>query len=56
MMKTTAKILSVTLLSLFASCSHKPDTILETVKAERGELTETVTATGTIESLSLIHI
>ncbi len=56
MMKTTAKILSVTLLSLFASCSHKPDTILETVKAERGELTETVTATGTIESVTQVDV
>lgn len=55
-MKTTAKILSVTLLSLFASCSHKPDTILETVKAERGELTETVTATGTIESVTQVDV
>lgn len=56
MMKTTAKILSMTLLSLFASCSHKPDTILETVKAERGELTETVTATGTIESVTQVDV
>ena len=56
MLKTTAKILSVTLLSLFASCSHKPDTILETVKAERGELTETVTATGTIESVTQVDV
>lgn len=56
MMKTIAKILSVTLLSLFASCSHKPDTILETVKAERGELTETVTATGTIESVTQVDV
>ena len=56
MIKTTAKILSVTLLSLFASCSHKPDTILETVKAERGELTETVTATGTIESVTQVDV
>lgn len=55
-MKTIAKILSVTLLSLFASCSHKPDTILETVKAERGELTETVTATGTIESVTQVDV
>ena len=56
MMKTIAKILSVSLLSLFASCSHKPDTILETVKAERGELTETVTATGTIESVTQVDV
>ncbi|WP_302575020.1 efflux RND transporter periplasmic adaptor subunit [uncultured Duncaniella sp.] len=56
MMKTTAKILSVTLLSLSASCIHKPDTILETVKAERGELTETVTATGTIESVTQVDV
>ena len=56
MMKTISKILSVTLLSLFASCSHKPDTILETVKAERGELTETVTATGTIESVTQVDV
>ena len=55
-MKTTAKILSVTLLSLFASCSHKPDPILEPVKAERGELTETVTATGTIESVTQVDV
>ena len=56
MMKSIANILSVTLLSLFASCSHKPDTILETVKAERGELTETVTATGTIESVTQVDV
>lgn len=44
------------LLLLLAACSKKDRVSLETVKAERGELTETVTATGTIESATQVDV
>ncbi len=45
-----------TLLLLLGACGKKPSVSLETVKAERGELTETVTATGTIESATQVDV
>ncbi|MDE6512195.1 MAG: efflux RND transporter periplasmic adaptor subunit [Muribaculaceae bacterium] len=44
------------LLLLLGACGKKPSVRLETVKAERGELTETVTATGTIESATQVDV
>lgn len=44
------------MLLLFGACGKKPSVSLETVKAERGELTETVTATGTIESATQVDV
>lgn len=41
---------------LLAGCSSKEKVTLETVKAELGELTETVTATGTVESVTQVDV
>lgn len=55
-MKTAGHITLLAALLLLASCGRKEDVRLETVKAERGELTETVTATGTIESVTQVNV
>lgn len=39
-----------------ASCTKKESVQLDTVKVERGELTETVTATGTVESVTQVDV
>ena len=39
-----------------AACSHESETTLSTVKVERGDLTETVTATGTVESVTQVDV
>lgn len=39
-----------------ASCGKKSKTSIETAVVERGELTETVTATGTIESVTQVDV
>lgn len=44
------------LLLALAGCSKKQNITLDTVRAERGELTETVTATGTIESVTQVDV
>lgn len=44
------------MLLLLGACGKEPSVSLETVKAERGELTETVTATGTIESATQVDV
>lgn len=41
---------------ILAACNEKEAVSLETVRAERGELTETVTATGTIESVTQVDV
>lgn len=41
---------------MLAACGETPKVTLETVKVERGELTETVTATGTIESVTQVDV
>lgn len=41
---------------MLAGCGKKQKVTLETVTAERGELTETVTATGTIESVTQVDV
>jgi len=53
----TSKIILLAVASLMVSgCGKKPQMSLETVKVERGELTETVTATGTIESVTQVDV
>lgn len=44
------------LLLLLAACGKQQNVSLDTTKAERGELTETVTATGTIESVTQVDV
>ena len=41
---------------LMSSCGKKQEITLETVKVERGEISETVTATGTIESVTQVDV
>lgn len=43
-------------LLLATACGDKRKVSLETVRAERGELTETVTATGTVESVTQVDV
>ena len=56
MTKITQLLLTAAVLSSLGACSKQPDVSLETVRAERGELTETVTATGTIESVTQVDV
>lgn len=55
-MKITSHLPILATILLLASCGKKQTVVLETVKAERGELTETVTATGTIESVTQVDV
>ncbi len=55
-MKSVNLILSLTLLVPAAACTQRQKTQIETVTAERGELTETVTATGTVESVTQVDV
>lgn len=56
-MKTLTNILLIAATALaVASCGKKPSVELDTVKVERGELTETVTATGTVESVTQVDV
>lgn len=55
-MKISRLILILPTIILLASCGKKQSVVLETVKAQRGELTETVTATGTIESVTQVDV
>ncbi|MCM1483410.1 MAG: efflux RND transporter periplasmic adaptor subunit [Muribaculaceae bacterium] len=52
---TTAGFTLAILLSLSA-CSKETKVKLDTVKVEKGELTETVTATGTVESVTQVDV
>ena len=56
MTKIVIRTLVASSLLIFAGCSKKQSVSLDTVKAERGELTETVTATGTIESVTQVDV
>ncbi len=49
-------IFAAAILACVSSCGKKETVSLETVTAERGELTETVTATGTIESVTQVDV
>jgi len=53
-MKKSIIFLAATL--TLTACGKKPQVSIETVRAERGELTETVTATGTIESVTQVDV
>lgn len=44
------------LLLLACGCGKESKVSLETIKAEKGELTETVTATGTLESVTQVEV
>lgn len=55
-MKKITQILLATAIVGTAACSRKPTTELDTVKAEYGEITEIVTATGTIESATQVDV
>ena len=44
------------LLLALGSCGKENKVTLDTVKAEKGELTETVTATGTVESVTQVDV
>ncbi len=43
-------------LTILAACNSKPAVSLDTAKAAKGEISETVTATGTIESASQVDV
>lgn len=49
-------LLAFQLLVLFGSCSKKEGISLETCKVERGDLSESVTATGTVESVTQVDV
>ncbi|MBD5275979.1 MAG: efflux RND transporter periplasmic adaptor subunit [Bacteroides sp.] len=55
-MNIKTQILTLGFLMLLGACGKKQSVSLETVKVERGELTETVTATGTIESATQVDV
>ncbi|MDE6342198.1 MAG: efflux RND transporter periplasmic adaptor subunit [Muribaculaceae bacterium] len=55
-MKILKHLLLIALPLLAAGCKKEQSTSLETVRAERGELSETVTATGTIESVTQVDV
>lgn len=54
MMKNS--ILTLLALGALASCDRTPATALETVTATRGEISQTVTATGTVESVTQVDV
>lgn len=53
---TTRLTLAASTVMLLGACSNNQSMSLDTVKVERGELTETVTATGTIESVTQVDV
>lgn len=57
-MKTKLRNISLTLLvaTIASSCGKEVKPTLETVEVTRGELSETVTATGTIESVTQVDV
>ena len=56
-MRSVIKMMSPLAILLIVSACGKEDKVrLETVKAETGELTETVTATGTVESVTQVDV
>lgn len=56
MTKSIIHVFAASSLLILAACDKKPVTTLDTAKAEPGELTETVTATGTIESVTQVDV
>lgn len=55
-MKINSLILTFAAVLVLSACGKKQEMSLESVTAERGELTETVTATGTIESVTQVDV
>lgn len=55
-MKSIQLLTTAAVLILTAACGNKNAVSLETVKAEKGELSETVTATGTVESVTSVDV
>lgn len=56
-MKSAFKLISpLALLLIVSACGKENKVRLDTVKAEKGELTETVTATGTLESVTQVDV
>lgn len=55
-MKLLKQMLLVSVVLLAGACSKEKKITLETVEAQTGELTETVTATGTIESVTQVDV
>lgn len=56
MMKFSRLLLAAAVAVAAGSCAKKPRIELQTVKAERGDLSETVTATGTVESVTQVDV
>lgn len=55
-MKIYKLILAATLTVAGAGCAKKSQTVLETVTVTHGDITETVTATGTVESVTQVDV
>lgn len=55
-MKYLNLTVTIALSALFFSCGSKQQIELETAKATRGEITKTVTATGTVESKTQVDV
>ncbi|MDE6390966.1 MAG: efflux RND transporter periplasmic adaptor subunit, partial [Duncaniella sp.] len=55
-MKYIATATALMALIALSSCRKEQAPVLETVRAERGQLTETVTATGTVESVTQVDV
>lgn len=55
-MKSLKLIVLTCVAVLAVACGKKPKVELETVKLERGNLSETVTATGTVESVTQVDV
>ena len=55
-MKHLSILIAGALMLCTAACSKNAAVTLETVKAEVGELSETVTATGTVESVTSVDV
>lgn len=55
-MKISGLSLTLPIALLLCACHKEPTAQLDTVKAEMGELTETVTATGEVESVTQVDV
>ncbi|MDE6137125.1 MAG: efflux RND transporter periplasmic adaptor subunit [Muribaculaceae bacterium] len=55
-MKYSVQLLLAAAVAFSSGCTQQQKTSLETVRVEKGELTETVTATGTIESVTQVDV
>ncbi len=55
-MKNIKLLSTLALIMLLQACSEKPQTVLETCRAEKGDLSEAVTATGTVESVTQVDV